>query len=75
MGRDIAVDCYRQADTGYYGITWIDQQAYTPERRRSVKKSQRGVTPGNGWVSSLLYFGTKELSLSTSSVIWEIPIS
>ena len=30
---------------------------------------------GNGWVSSLLYFGTKELSLSTDDIIWNIPLA
>ena len=75
MGRDFAVDCYRQADPCYYEISWIDKQDHTTKRRRSVKKSQRGVTPGNGWVSSLLYFGTKELSISTDDIIWNIPLT
>ena len=33
------------------------------------------MTPGNGWVSSLLYFGTKELSISTDDIIWNIPLT
>ena len=74
MGRDFAVVCYRRAYTCYYGIAWFNQKAYATERRRSVKKSGSGVT-GNGWTTSLLYFATKELSLPTNSVIWEVPIS
>ena len=74
MGRYFALDCYRQADPCYYGIAWFNQKAYTTERRRSVKKRGSGVT-GNGWTTSLLYFATKELSLPTNSVIWEVPIS